>query len=310
MSAHEVALESNNDGTKNECWVDIGNVTHYINAKKDFIDRDCHIFLGQEHSLPFEERQNKAELCASKNTEWTGHFSHLDPEGETPLGGLFILARKGVTFITPPAKGKDFKKINGKGRVQLYAVEISKDVTLKIYNMYAWSNGAVCKENASRTDDMLRAVFQDNEQQAKGPCLIVGDLNADPVHIESLDEHIKDGTWLDVGDHADKWGSLKGDYTCIAKNCKTPTRRDYVFANREAYQLIEGFVVDHEAGLDVHAVLRIKINVGKCMKVQDVLFKPKNLSTIPLEVLEKRFGKSNIEKRQKNAVRQDQLVQS
>ena len=71
---------------------------------------------------------------------------------------------------------------------------------------------------------------------------------------------------IDVGNQAGKFGNKKDDFTCPAHGAKAPTRRDYVLANPEAFGLITNFSVDHDAGFDVHSVLKFSIKCDEDYK--------------------------------------------
>ncbi len=123
--------------------VEIGNISNFIAQKKNFEDRKAHIFLGQEHSVPANQR---AKAKKSLDKKWRVHMGDLDPELEA-TGGVFAMALKDFQILTPAPVNKDLKELNGKGRVQLYGFEIGHEQTLLVYNVYGWTRGSG-KENA------------------------------------------------------------------------------------------------------------------------------------------------------------------
>ena len=177
--------------------------------------------------------------------------------------------------ITPKPCHPNMTKVNGAGRLQLYAIQLSRDITVSVYNLYGWTNGNLNSEAATRTDSLIQAILSDVSLQPRGPVLIVGDLNGDPATFPSLKEALATNTFIDVGAQAHQWGSPSGDYTCRAHGTHQPTRRDYVFACPLAYGMIDGFQVDHQAGLPVHdpLLLRLKVSIGQ-RTTHNTLHKP------------------------------------
>ena len=141
--------------------------------------------------------------------------------------------------------------------MQLYAVQVSKKATILFYNVYGYTGAAKDKKAANRTNDILEAIFEDQEQQPKGPAFIVGDLNGDQDTFPALSDKLQEG-WLNVGAQESRWGKQANDYTCRAPNATNPTIRDYIVSNREANELIVNYKVDHEAE-PLHSILRMTI---------------------------------------------------
>ena len=128
-----------------------------------------------------------------------------------------------------------------------------------MYDIYGHTGGEKDNEAAGRTNDTMKIIITDAKEQPRGPIPIVGDLNASTARIDKLAVKLKDRRLIDVGAQAEKYGNTKEDYTCTAHGAKQPTRRDYVFANPEAFELIGNLWVDHDAGFDMHDVFKIKI---------------------------------------------------
>ena len=97
-------------------------------------------------------------------------------------------------------------KVNGVGRLQLYAVQLSQDITMSVYNLYGWTNANLNREASHRTDSLIQAILGDVSLQPQGPVRIVGDLNGDPGTFPSLREALSNNSFIDVGAQAHKWG--------------------------------------------------------------------------------------------------------
>ena len=194
---------------KDEIKVDIGNVTHLLNARHVLKDRKFDHFFGQEHSMLKQDWARTRQAYRSGSL----YLSELDLEVDSPLGGICALRLDRRQNLTPQPRSKTFELINGKGRVQLYALDLSADTYVLVYNLYGWTNAAKDKNAANRTNDMLEAIIDDMEKQPPGPTLVLGDLNGDVGNFKILQEVVKDGTLIDVGAQAERWGeSSEGLY--------------------------------------------------------------------------------------------------
>ena len=89
--------------------------------------------MGQEHSIPPHERRKTFDELS----DWSIKLSKLDAESQTNLAGTMVMSKKGngPKVHLPDAKGEALKSLNGQGRVQLYAVELDKEVFIMIYNI-------------------------------------------------------------------------------------------------------------------------------------------------------------------------------
>ena len=108
---------------------------------------------------------------------------------------------------------------------------------LYVFCLYGITGGHQDATAAGRTDDILQATFLEAKQHPDGPAIIAIDLNADTADIPTLSDALDSHTWIDVGAHAAAWGRPSSDFTCIAPNTLAPTRRDYIFANRQAFEI-------------------------------------------------------------------------
>ena len=111
----------------------------------------------------------------------------------------------------------------------------------------------------------------------KGPYYLL--LNGDEDTFPILNQHKQQGTLIDVGAQAHKWGQPPKDYTCIANNTKVPSRRDYVYANPMAYNLIQHFQVDHEVRIPVHSILQLRLAIPEATYTVSTLRKNSHYSS-------------------------------
>ena len=94
----------------------------------------------------------------------------------------------------------------------------------------------------------------------------------------------------------------------LAHGASTPTRRDYVLANPEAFGLITNFSVDHEAGFDVHSVLKFSIKCDEDYKEVQAKKIVKSLVEAKQQMLKERFLKGNREKREQQKKTKEQKM--
>ena len=194
--------------------LECGNITHMATSRAVIHTREAHCFFGQEHSLPPKEHQHNRKLMKP----WSSHFSQLDLEKEQHTGGICAHRKDGHTILTPTPTGQQLRQLNGKGRVQMYALALAPQITILIYNIYGWTGANHHKEAARRTSSILDAIMSDMQMQPPGPMLIMGDLNGDPATFPILTQQQEQGNLLDVGEQAQQWGQPKAAYTCKANN--------------------------------------------------------------------------------------------
>ncbi len=79
------------------------------------------------------------------------------------------MAGAGVKVLCPNPKAKSLADLNGKGRVQVYAIDLGIIFAMTIYNIHGWTDGANNKMQAERTDAMITAIMEDDKLQPEGP---------------------------------------------------------------------------------------------------------------------------------------------
>ena len=152
--------------------IECGNITHLQQMGPTMKDRKSHYFFGQEHSLlPRDRAATRAGL-----RPWQIHMIELDPEATQPTGGIFAMRHDGKPILQPKPCSKHLLSLQGNGRVYLYAIELTPQIIVLVYNIYAWTNGNHNKTAAHRTNDMLAAIFDDIDKQPTGPVLVMGDF--------------------------------------------------------------------------------------------------------------------------------------
>ena len=264
------------------------NISNLATYGHQLAEQQVEYIIGQEHSTPPHKRTEAIRQLKP----WSTHLSQLDSECEQPTGGVFLMQRATPPPLTPKPQSKHLKQLNGKGRVQLYAVQLDTEITILIYNIYGWTNANCNKEAAARTNNMLQAILDDMGLQPAGPRLVVGDLNGDPPTFQTLQQALDTNQLIDVGSQAHRWKEVANDYTCRAPGTKEPTRRDYLFATPDAYKHISHFHVQHESGFDVHDPLHFTITTQQQhTKTHTTLKQPASLNHLLIKQMVDRYGR-------------------
>jgi len=197
-----------------------------------------------------------------------------------------------------------------KGRVGLYAIEVSRANFVLCYVLYGHPNAEKDDQAASRTCDMLNIVMQDAELQDPGPKLIVGDING-PIHrFPSLDNAISMGEWIDVGADPTLNGGTPPEGTCRSS---TPgarlNRRDYVFANERAHSLIDRFDVDADSLLPVHSVLKVRFKGCVPKVAYDAVRLPRRLFKLVHDKCVNSYMQDNLERAEEKRLNTEKALQ-
>ena len=131
---------------------------------------------------------------------------------------------------------------------------------IHVYNLYDYTGGSKNPANAGKTNQLLRAILLEIEAPPKGPTLIVGDVNADIDSTPVLQNVVEAGLFIDVGAHADVFGQIPNQPTCMARNATKPTRRDFVFSSPDLFPALMQFQVVHADTTPVHATFIFRLN--------------------------------------------------
>ena len=241
--------------TKSKQFVlEIANVTHLVNNGHLLCTRRFNAMCITEHSLRPDQFQDAKDIFG-KNHKM--QLSKLDREKTHQVGGTGVIVADNSHIIKPNATCPHFSQIVGEGRADICCFEVSKNNFVVVYIIYGATNGDKSDEAAALTDALISCAISDAKLQPAGPKMIVGDFNATVDRLPSLKEASLQGDFLDVGSIASSFKGVDNDTTCRATHLATPTRRDFVFANDEAKDLIDKFEVDHDAQIPVHDILTV-----------------------------------------------------
>ena len=95
------------------------------------------------------------------------------------------------------------------------------------------------------------------------PCLILGDLNAEPEDLPTF-QYLTSLGWTNLGASAALWDQVPNKPTCVAPGHHSrATIRDYILASPMALPLVAGFSVDFEDTFVTHAVLRCSLDLSQ-----------------------------------------------
>jgi hypothetical protein len=234
--------------------LEVANVTHLANHAHIIRQREFDAMLITEHSAGAGDNFSIKDILGDCKL----HLSQVDAEMAGNVGGTGVILRGKNHVNRPKARTAQLKELLDKGRIGKYTFEVTKGQFILCYIIYGYPRAENDGWQAARTCDLMATVFSDAEKQDPGPILIMGDINAPINRIPSLQAALQQGLWRDLGASASHNGGGEAQGTCRAT---TPgamlTRRDYVFVNDRAFNMIESFDVDHDALLPVHSVLRV-----------------------------------------------------
>eukprot|EP00973_Karenia_brevis_P093592 12418051-Karenia_brevis.AAC.1 len=111
---------------------------------------------------------------------------------------MAAIAKSRVKIVKVQPNTEDFVRISQNGRVQMTGIILPSNVLLIVVNIYGWTNGHISAKSSQRTNDMLQIVFQELQSQPVGPRVILGDLNADPQDIPSLQDQLDQSHFIDI----------------------------------------------------------------------------------------------------------------
>ena len=236
--------------------INVINATHAWNNRGLLAELKGDLTFGQEHSTARKDHKKVRDALRGPEI----HLSNVDPEAcDKNVGGLFLINNTANKIICPKPINETLLEINGEGRIQLYGMTLGPQTTVLVYDVYFHTGADTDKEAMERTNDMLKIMKDDIKRQPKGPVLILGDFNCTITRIAEIHDDLDAKDLIDVGSQADKFGNKKDDTTCLAHGAKRPTRKDYVLANPDAFNMITNFTVDHERGFDVQSVLKFSM---------------------------------------------------
>ena len=128
-------------------------------------------------------------------------------------------------------------------RVQITLCSINGCFSFYHCNVYGWTNNHECQIARGRTNSLCLALLDELACLPPLPACIFGDINADTDDIAALKTLLEQHHWTDFEAIADMWGQEASVATCLTARSNEPTRRDYIFCNPVALQLVRGFHV-------------------------------------------------------------------
>ena len=256
--------------------LEVGNITCLNSHLSQVSQSMADAFVFQEHSCPQSEWAKMHKYMTSRRKKVI--LSKLDPEVRHNLGGLGILTKHTRKAVKIKAKTKAFEDAVDTGRAEHYALDIGHATTLSVFNIYGWTGAHQSRKQALRTDHLIAAINDEVHQQPDCPVLVVGDLNGDPNDFKTLSDMLDHEGWTDIGAQAHIWNQPRNHPTCRAPNSETATRRDYVFANGLALQLITDFKVEEQLDFPVHSFLKLTLSPGSAEQFINKDIRPKNLT--------------------------------
>ena len=248
----------------------IQNVTSLAAYLPSVISRPFDACFCQEISIPW--RNLSDTYAAIKSHSCKGFLTGPDPE-LAHTGGVGTIYRPRLKFIRLRPVTQKLQQCIDNGRVQLVALMLPHDVLLVIANVYCWTNGHQDTTAAMRSDDLLHAIFSEFDALPEGPKMLVGDLNADPSDLPTLQTHLDAGSYLDLGAQAHIYDQPSLQPTCYPPNHIHPSRRDFVIVSGSLFPFVKAFQVHELQEIPVHASLRVRFSFPHLRPKKTVLKK-------------------------------------
>ena len=148
---------------------------------------------------------------------------------------------------------EDFEEAWKAGRAEKNLIDLGWEKMMQVFNVYGQSGGG--KANEAIAETILAAARQERDSEQYLPTLIVGDINVDPKKLQNLVELVEEEGWIDVGLHADWWGSKPAEITCESRPGVKASRIDVIFASPEAVLYIREVWVKKNPMIPTHAAV-------------------------------------------------------
>ena len=229
-----------------------------------------------EHSLP-KNKKAGFEHYVSQEGKKARCSPTVPKQGANPLGGVASITNAARRVIELTPKTEAFAQAYKKGRMGIYAVNLTESKTLTYVIIYGHTGGRIGPKEAAATNILIQIAHAEMEAQPKGPKVIAGDLNADPTNLPHLQDMVNDQGWTDLGAKANLWGGIPEEHTCLGHNAKDSTRNDYALANSHCLPLVKGLRVLHHECFLVHSVLQFKLEGSTVVTAYQAPKKPKSL---------------------------------
>ena len=140
-------------------------------------------------------------------------LNYMRKEGKTPLctptvpksggyalggvGSITTAARRAIQ-VTP--KTEAFKKATARGRVGMFAINLTKSKVVTYVVLYGHTGGRKDAKQAEATNCLLKIAYEELDAQPKGPKILAGDFNVDPSELPFLQTMCQIDGWTDVGE--------------------------------------------------------------------------------------------------------------
>ena len=119
------------------------------------------------------------------------------------------------------------------------------------------------------TNAIIDAVREETDQETYLPTIIMGDYNAEPESIESVQELIEEEAWTEIGSNAHWWGKPRKEMTCKSRATAEESRIGGFLVNKEALPLIHDFYVEKDEAIPTHLCVGIKIYRRQTFESED-----------------------------------------
>eukprot|EP00969_Alexandrium_andersonii_P295448 13059366-Alexandrium_andersonii.AAC.1 len=159
------------------------------------------------------------------------------------------------------------------GRLAIYYVNHAGSFPIRLATFYGWTGSDQKQQAKKRTVELMHALFQEL-QASTGPFLVVGDLNAQPAHIQPVHERLMRGEILDTAACMHLTGHQEPLVTCMGHRSSNMQRKDFIFASNNLLQFARSVYTIGDYGLDVHVPVCIEIELPKKATLRTLVTPP------------------------------------
>lgn len=122
-----------------------------------------------------------------------------------------INEEQGCNIIHAKMYTEEFIKAYKAGRAALYEMDLGWESNMLVFEIYGMSGGS--KAARAATAAIIDTFTKEMTKHPYMATIIIGDFNAEPYSLASINELIKEEKWTDVGRHASRWGGIDAQTT-------------------------------------------------------------------------------------------------
>ena len=152
---------------------------------------------------------------------------------------------------------KEFIKAYKAGRAALYVLDLGWESNMLVVVIYGQSGGS--KADVAKTETIIDTAKEEIKKHPYMATIMIGDFNAEPDALKSIQELIEEEQWVDIGRNASRWGGVDAQTTCQTNPKAKPSRIDGAVANKAATAWIKSCRVKKDDMIPTHFVVQLEL---------------------------------------------------